>query len=119
MNVELTAVTEDHKDVLANLLQFYRYEFSEFRGYELTPHGTFVYRYLDHYFTDDDREACLITASGQLAGFAMTRLLSDGARMMAEFFIVRRHRRPWRGPLRRAPDAAAASRAVVPQLRSR
>ena len=37
MNVQLTAVTEDHKDVLANLLQFYRYDFSEFHGYELTP----------------------------------------------------------------------------------
>jgi predicted acetyltransferase len=93
MSVELTAVTDDHKDVLANLLQFYCYDFSEFDGEELTPHGTFVYRYLDHYFTEDDREACLISADGNLAGFTMTRRLADGTRNVAEFFVVRRHRR--------------------------
>ncbi len=93
MNIELTVVTEEHKHVLANLLQFYRYDFSAIRGYELTPHGTFIYRYLDHYFTEDGREACLITTSGQLAGFTMTRQHRDAAHEVAEFFIVRRHRR--------------------------
>jgi predicted acetyltransferase len=88
----LVVVTEEHKHVLANLLQFYRYDFSAIRGYELTPHGTFVYRYLDHYFCEDDREACFITADGQLAGFTMTRRICDGPREVAEFFVVRRHR---------------------------
>ncbi len=37
----------------ANLLQFYCYDFPEICGWELTSHGTFVYRYLDHYFTED------------------------------------------------------------------
>ena len=78
MRVALTAVSEADKVVLANLLQLYCYDFSEFDGEELTPHGTFTYRYLDHYFTDADREACLITADGRLAGFTMTRLLDDG-----------------------------------------
>jgi len=86
MKVELNVVTEDHKHVLANLLQFYRYDFSAIRGYELTPHGTFVYRYLDHYFTEDGREACFITADGELAGFTMTRRLSDSTHEVAEFF---------------------------------
>jgi predicted acetyltransferase len=93
MSVELTPVSGADKAVLANLLQLYCYDFSEFDGEELTPHGTFTYRYLDHYFTDDDREACLITADGRLAGFTMTRRLEDGARSVAEFFVVRRHRR--------------------------
>jgi predicted acetyltransferase len=93
MKVELNVVTEDHKHVLANLLQFYRYDFSAIRGYELTPHGTFVYRYLDHYFTEDGREACFITAGGELAGFTMTRRLSDSTHEVAEFFVMQRHRR--------------------------
>jgi predicted acetyltransferase len=92
VEVRLTPVTEDQKDVLANLLQFYCYDFSEFMDWEMTPHGTFVYRYLDHYFTEDGREACLITAGGKLAGFTMTRLLEDGVRSVAEFFVVRQHR---------------------------
>lgn len=93
VNVELVVVTEEHKDVLASLLQFYRYDFSGIRGYELTPHGTFIYRYLDHYFTEDGREACFITADGQLAGFTMTRRIDGSTREVAEFFVVRRHRR--------------------------
>jgi len=93
VNVELTPAAEEHKSVLANLIQFYCYDFSEIRGYDLTAHGTFIYRYLDHYFTEEDREACFITAGGALAGFTMTRRLDDGARDVSEFFVVRRHRR--------------------------
>lgn len=93
MDIDLVLVAEEHKHVLANLLQFYRYDFSVARGYELTPHGMFVYRYLDSYFTEDGREACFITADGQLAGFTMTRRMDDGAREVAEFFVVRRYRR--------------------------
>ena len=93
VNVDLTPVAEPDKPVLANLIQFYRYDFSEIRGYDLTGHGTFVYRYLDHYFTEDAREACFITADGTLAGFTMTRSLDEGTREVSEFFVARRHRR--------------------------
>ena len=72
VNVELTPVAEEHKSVLANLIQLYCHDFSEIRGYDLTAHGTFTYRYLDHYFLEETREACFITADGALAGFTMT-----------------------------------------------
>lgn len=71
-------MAEGYKQVLANLVQVYRYDLSAIRGYELTPHGTFVYRFLDHCFTESGREVCFITAGGQLAGFTMTRELGDG-----------------------------------------
>lgn len=93
MSVELVPVAEQDKSVLANLMQLYRYDLSEIRGYDLTVHGTFTYRYLDQYFLEDAREACLITADGRLAGFTMTRGLDDGGREVSEFFVVRRHRR--------------------------
>jgi predicted acetyltransferase len=93
VNVELTPATEEHKSVLSNLIQLYCYDISEIRGYDMTAHGTFVYRYLDHYFVEDTREACFITAEGALAGFTMTRRLNDGAREVSEFFVVRRQRR--------------------------
>ena len=89
MNVELDPVAEQRKPVLANLIQLYCYDFSEIRGDDLTAHGTFVYRYLDHYFVEDAREACFITAGGALAGFTMTRRLDDGTRE------VSRHPGPW------------------------
>jgi predicted acetyltransferase len=93
VNAELTPVAEQDKAVLANLIQFYRYDLSDIRGYELTAHGTFVYRFLDHYFVDDAREACFITAGGALAGFTMTCRLDDATREVSEFFVARRHRR--------------------------
>ena len=94
VNIELTPVAGEHKSVLANLLQLYCYDFSEIRGYDMTAHGTFTYRYLDHYFTDDTREACFITADGALAGFTMTRRLDDeDIRAVSEFFVVRHYRR--------------------------
>jgi predicted acetyltransferase len=78
-------------------MQLYLYDFSELRGNDVTPHGTFVYRFLDYYFTEDDREACFITVDGILAGFSMTRRLDDGVREMSEFFVLRRHRRAGAG----------------------
>ena len=58
----------------------------------MTAHGTFVYRYLDHYFVEDARKACFITAGGALAGFTMTRRLDYGTLEVSEFFVVHRHR---------------------------
>jgi predicted acetyltransferase len=101
--VELQRVSERDKTVLANLLQLYRHDLSAERAIELTEHGTFIYRFLDHYFVDGgDREADFIRDDGTLAGFIMTRLLSEGVREMSEFFVVRAHRR--RGVGRRAAE---------------
>lgn len=94
--------------MLANLLQLYRYDFSALRGYELTPHGTFVYRFLDHYFLEPERSAWLVHHEGQLAGFVLARSFSDGSSEMAEFFVVRGHRR--RGVGRQAAHTAFFSR---------
>jgi predicted acetyltransferase len=93
MDVELETVDEADKAVLARLLELYRYDMSEFRPYPLTDHGIYGYRFLDIYFLKSDREACFIRVGGELAGFTMTRALTDGTRTVAEFFVVRRWRR--------------------------
>ncbi|WP_203601344.1 GNAT family N-acetyltransferase [Streptomyces sp. SID9727] len=83
----------EDKTVLENLMQLYQYDFSDVRGYDVTPHGTCVYRFLDYYFTEDGREACFIRIDGTLAGFSMTRAVDQGVREVSEFFVLRRHRR--------------------------
>jgi predicted acetyltransferase len=95
MEVDLVPVSEDDKDVLANLIQFYRYDFAASRGYELTRHGTFVYPYLDCYFIEPEREPYFIFHDGELAGFALARADVDGpgSWYVCEFFVVRHHRR--------------------------
>lgn len=94
MDVELVAVEEADKPVLMNLVQFYQYDFSEIRDLALTRHGTFIYRYLDPYFTEADREPYFITVDGQLTGFTLARGdVHDGSWNIAEFFVARRYRR--------------------------
>nr|WP_255430218.1 GNAT family N-acetyltransferase [Streptomonospora sp. PA3] len=78
---------------MANLLQFHLHDLSEHRGGGPSPHATFDYPYLDHYFTEEAREAFFIASAGRLAGFALTRLLDDRVRHVAEFFILRGRRR--------------------------
>lgn len=90
--VALEPVAEEDKAALANLVQLYRYDFSEVRAYELTEHGTFVYRFLDHYWCEPGRHAFFIRVGGRLAGFALARDVGD-EHEVAEFFVVRRHRR--------------------------
>jgi predicted acetyltransferase len=91
--VDLVRVGDDDKPVLANLVQFYCYELSAVRGYEVTEHGLYVPRYLDHYFLEPERDAYFVRHETALAGFALARGLSTGDREVAEFFVMRRHRR--------------------------
>lgn len=96
VDVDLLLVGVGDKPVIANLLQLYLHDFSEFEPREITSHGTFDYPWLDSYFTATDREAHLITAAGRPAGFAMARCDADGddgAWNISEFFVVRAHRR--------------------------
>lgn len=93
MPVELIRVKEQDKAVLANLVQFYCYDMSPVRGVEVDAHGQFPYRYVDHYFVETDRDVRFIRHDGALAGFVMTRELPTAEREMAEFFVMRGHRR--------------------------
>jgi predicted acetyltransferase len=95
MEVDLRLVDAEDKPVIANLLQLYLHDFSEFEPRELSAHGTFDYQWLDSYFTVPEREAHLITVAGRPAGFALTRCDvdgDDGAWNVSEFFVVRGQR---------------------------
>lgn len=96
MDVDLRLADPEDKPVIANLLQLYLHDFSEFEPRELTVHGTYDYAWLDSFFTDHARQAYLITVAGRLAGFALARCDvdgDDGAWNVSEFFVVRGHRR--------------------------
>jgi predicted acetyltransferase len=91
--IELVPVAPDDKSVLTNLVQFYCYDFSSIRGYDVTEHGSYIYRWVDHFFVESDRDVYFVRIDGALAGFVMTRALATGEREMSEFFVMRRHRR--------------------------
>jgi predicted acetyltransferase len=96
--VEVIPAPPEQEPVLANLLELYAHDFSEFVDLQLGADGRFGYEHLPSYWTESNRHPFLITADGRLAGFVFVRRgseISDDAEVwdVAEFFIVRGFRR--------------------------
>ena len=95
MNVRLERVAFEDKEVLRRLLELLRYDSSEHDGSDVNALGLFGYRWLDHYWTDEERHPFFIRAGGSLAGFALVRRIESAQRhhhALAEFFVMRRFR---------------------------
>ncbi len=90
--------TPDKASVIANLFELYAHDFSEFHDVELGEDGRFGCKNLPLYWSEPNRHALLFRFREKLAGFALVKRGSEitkDARLwdMAEFFVVRRHRR--------------------------
>lgn len=95
-NIELVPARVEDKSIIANLLQLYLYDFSEFAGWAMNEHGLFNYPYLDHYWTEPERHPFLVRVDGEIAGLALVQTLArDGGQShhLAEFYILRKFRR--------------------------
>lgn len=84
--------------ILANLLELYSHDFSEFIDIRLGPDGRFGYGHLQLYWEEPGRHPFIVTAGGHLAGFVFVHRgssVSGDADVwdMAEFFVVRGWRR--------------------------
>ncbi len=97
MTVELKRVTIDEKEILANLLEKYDYEFSQWDERDVNKLGLYGYGYLDYYWTETRRYAYFIKVDGTLAGFAMVNNHPETEEVidfnLAEFFIMYKYRR--------------------------
>ncbi|MGH7023144.1 MAG: GNAT family N-acetyltransferase [Caulobacteraceae bacterium] len=100
--VDVTVALPREKVTLANLLQLYTHDFSEFWAGgpdgELGDDGRFpYYSFLDDYWRDAGRIPLLLRIGGHVAGFALINDRSHSGlpldRNVAEFFVVRKHRR--------------------------
>ncbi len=75
-DLEIVPVSYEKKSILRNLLELYQYETSPFEDSgagDVNDDGTYGYRYMDHYWTEEGRHAYFIKVSGKLAGFMMIR----------------------------------------------
>lgn len=96
--VSLTPATRNDESTLRNLMQLYAHDWSELVALEVGLDGRFQDYPLEAYFAAQGHHACLIHVDQRLAGFllvdAQSRLTGTaGVFDMAEFFILRRHRR--------------------------
>lgn len=96
--IELVPATQEQQPILANLLELYIHDFSEFHDVELGEDGRFGYPDLPLYWSKQDWYPFLIRIDGKLAGVVLVRKSSmvsgdDAVWDMAEFFILRGYRR--------------------------
>ncbi|MGD0631981.1 MAG: GNAT family N-acetyltransferase [Terracidiphilus sp.] len=98
VDIELLPAKPEQEILLRNLLELYIHDFSQFVPLEPGPDGRFGYPNLSLYWSDPDRYPFLVYAGGKLAGFAFAKRESASASArpvwdLAEFFILRAHRR--------------------------
>jgi predicted acetyltransferase len=97
--VTLCRAVPSEADVLSNLLQLYAYDLSETFALELGSDGRFNYDQLPLYWSEPERRFPFLIRHGTgIAGFALATLgspCSDDPLDLdvAEFFVLRRHRR--------------------------
>ena len=99
-DLEIVLASIEDRLLLANLLQFYMHDFSEYWAGELVGEleddGRFEDYPLDGYWREPDRIPLLFRLHGRPAGFALLNATGHRGepvdRNMAEFFVVRKHR---------------------------
>ena len=120
MQIEVSPIELGQREILANLLEKYIYEFTQWNPREINALGLYGYRWLDSYWDPEEqnkrRWAYFIRADGQLAGFALVNDFPEIPDMpcdfsLAEFFVLHNHRR--------AGVGSAAARAVFDLHRGR
>ena len=98
VKVEIIPALKEQEPILANLLELYAHDFSEFIDLKLGADGRFGYKHLPLYWKESKRYPFLIMVNGHLAGFVFVRkgsAITNDTDVwdMAEFFIVRGYRR--------------------------
>lgn len=96
--LEVIRALPEEQPILANLLELYAHDFSEFHDVHIGADGRFGYPRLPLYWSEPDRHPFLVWWDGQLAGFVLVKRGSEisGDLViwdMAEFFVLRGHRR--------------------------
>ena len=97
-DVHLEPALREQSPILANLLELYAHDFSEFKPLDIGPEGRFGYKSLPLYWSESNRHPFLIRFNGKLAGLALVKRgseISDNQEVwdMAEFFVLRGCRR--------------------------
>jgi predicted acetyltransferase len=96
--IELDPALREHAPILANLLELYAHDFSEFHSLDIGADGRFGYKSLPLYWSEPDRYPFLFRVDGKLAGLALVKRGSEISGDptvwdMAEFFVLRGCRR--------------------------
>ncbi|SMG34807.1 GNAT family N-acetyltransferase [Paenibacillus aquistagni] len=98
MEAALVPVTQANKDVLANVYQFYDYDFSPFTNQDVNSNGQFEVN-IDYYWEGDGRwNPFFIMVNGSIAGFLVVLFENmdvdpDPRHVIYDFMILQKYRR--------------------------
>jgi predicted acetyltransferase len=97
-DIELIPARAEQEPIVANLLELYGHDFSEFHDLDLASDGRFGYRDLALYWREPNRHPFLVRVDGKWAGLVLVKRGSEISGNetvwdMAEFFVVRGYRR--------------------------
>jgi len=97
-NIEVIPAAAEQQPTVANLLELYVHDFSEFHHVEIRGTGRFGYPSLPLYWSEPGRYPFLIKMGGNLAGLVFVKRGSEVSGNsavwdMAEFFVLRGYRR--------------------------
>ena len=97
-HIELISAAAEQEPTVANLLELYAHDFSEFHDLEIGENGRFGYPPLPLYWSEPGRYPLLAKIGGKLAGLVLVKRGSEVSGNltvwdMAEFFVLRRYRR--------------------------
>jgi predicted acetyltransferase len=96
MEISIIAVAYEEKEILKNLMEKYDYEFSQYEDTDVNNIGLYGYKYLDHYWTDNNRFVYFIKVKERLAGFFMIREQNEKDEQknysISEFFVMYKYR---------------------------
>jgi predicted acetyltransferase len=98
VQLELIKATLEQKPILANLLELYAYDFTEFCDFDIGDNGFYGYQYLPLYWIEPTRFPYLIYVNQKIAGFVLVQKgspLSDDSNVwdIAEFFVMKRYKK--------------------------
>ncbi|MBE7169042.1 MAG: GNAT family N-acetyltransferase [Williamsia sp.] len=97
MNLDLIHATQAYKEVIANLMQLYMYDFSVYIEMDVEEDGLFkAYAGLEDYWKDSVHKfPYLIRKEDKWVGFVLVQLLPSPQEhySIAEFFVLQKYRR--------------------------
>lgn len=98
MQLELVKATLEQKPALANLLELYAYDFTEFCDFDIGNNGFYGYEYLSLYWTEPTRFPYLIYVNKKIAGFILVQQgspISEAPTIwdISEFFVMKKYKR--------------------------
>ncbi|MBM7661929.1 putative acetyltransferase [Bacillus mesophilus] len=104
--VQLREVMVKEKEVLANLLEYYVYEFSPILKLDVSSEGKYGFNRIDDYFINPNLHPYFIIYDGNIAGFSIVERVLDKEFdfRIDQFFILKRY-----GSLGLGHDAALKS----------